>query len=91
MDVPPMAQQTTEADRPGAEIYTGDDFFRRKVGPLPIENVEEIGINRQTALCGSTGRRPSSTPTFRKAARLVSCGAEGAGFVEDSRMRRVMG
>ncbi|CAB1184545.1 unnamed protein product [Spirodela intermedia] len=99
--VPPMAQQTIEAHRPGAEIYTGDDLCRQKAidlleelnlprGLLPIENVEEIGINRQTGFVWLRQKKALNYP-FRKAGRLVSYGAEVTGFVEDRRMRRVTG
>ncbi|CAA6665834.1 unnamed protein product [Spirodela intermedia] len=96
-----MAQQTIEAHRPGAEIYTGDDLCRQKAidlleelnlprGLLPIENVEEIGINRQTGFVWLRQKKALNY-TFRKAGRLVSYGAEVTGFVEDRRMRRVTG
>ncbi|CAA6665264.1 unnamed protein product [Spirodela intermedia] len=82
-----MVQQTIEAHRPGAEIYTGNDLCRQKA----IELLEELNLPRgllpsrtwrrsastvQPASCGSARRRPSTTPSARPA---------------DRRMRRVTG
>ncbi|XP_078434517.1 uncharacterized protein LOC144705625 [Wolffia australiana] len=96
-----MAKNTIDAHREGAEICRGDELCRQKTiqlleelnmprGLLPIQNVEEIGINRRTGFVWLRQKKALNY-TFRKAGRLVSFGAEVTGFVEDRRMRQVTG
>ena len=90
-----------EAHREGAEIYTGDELCRQKSielledlnlpnGLLPIENVEEIGLNRRTGFVWLRQKKVLKY-IFGKAGRLVSYGTEITGFVENRRMRKVTG
>lgn len=96
-----MAQQTIDAHREGAEVYVGDELCRQKSielleelhlprGLLPIENVEEVGYNRQTGFVWLRQKK-ALTHTFRKVSRLVSYASEITAFVEDRRMKRLTG
>ena len=95
-------RNTIEANREGAEIYTGDDLCRQKSielldelnlprGLLPMDgNVEELGINRQTGFLW-VRQKKAFNYTFKKAGRLVSFGTEVTGWLEDRAIRRVTG
>ena len=91
-----------QANREGAEIYTGDDLCRQKSielledlnlprGLLPMDgNVEELGINRRTGFVW-VRQKKALNYTFRKAGRLVCFGTEVTGFLEDRRIKQVTG
>ena len=91
-----------QANREGAEIYTGDDLCRQKSielleelnlprGLLPMDgNVEELGINRRTGFVW-VRQKKALNYTFRKAGRLVCFGTEVTGFLENRRIKQVTG
>ena len=101
--IPLMAHKNSiEANREGAEIYTGDDLCRQKSidlleelglprGLLPMDgNVEELGINRQTGFLW-VRQKKALNYTFRKAGRLVCFGTEVTGFLENRKIKQVTG
>ena len=96
-----MAQQTIDAHREGAEIYTGDELGRQKSielleelhlprGLLPVDNVEEVGYNRKTGFVWLKQKK-ALTHSFRKVGKQVSYAQEISAFVEDKRMKRLTG
>ena len=101
--IPHMAHKNSiDANREGAEIYTGDDLCRQKSidlleelglpsGLLPMDgNVEELGINRQTGFLW-VRQKKALNYTFRKAGRLVCFGTEVTGFLENHKIKQVTG
>ena len=96
-----MAQTTIDAHREGAEVYTGDALCRQKSvellqlfnlpgGLLPLEDVEEVGFNRNSGFVWLRQKK-ARNHTFRKIGRLVSYASEVTAIVEDRRMRRLTG
>ncbi|XP_078433669.1 uncharacterized protein LOC144704960 [Wolffia australiana] len=96
-----MAHNNIKSHHRGAEIYTGDVVCRQKTialleelnlprGLLPVESVDEIGINRLTGFVWLRQKK-ALVYTFPKAGRVVSFGTEVTGFVENRRMRQVTG
>ena len=96
-----MAQDTIEAHRQGAEVYTDNQLCCQKMielleelnlprGLLPTVNIEEMGINRRTGFIWIRQRKAFNY-TYPKAGRLYCFGTEVTDFVENGRVRRVTG
>ncbi|KAG1342086.1 hypothetical protein COCNU_05G003150 [Cocos nucifera] len=96
-----MASQTTESFREGAEVHRGDDLCRKKSiqlleelglpkGLLPLENVEEFGYNRAAGFIWLVQKKKKEH-TFKKIKQTVSYATEVIAFVEQRKMKKIMG
>ncbi|KAJ3671508.1 hypothetical protein LUZ60_007587 [Juncus effusus] len=96
-----MAQQLIEANRDGAEIFTGHEICKKKSlelleevrlprGLLPLSDMEEVGYNRSTGFVWLR-QKNSKTHNFKKIGKNVSYAKEVTAFVEDRKMKRMTG
>ncbi|KAG1342087.1 hypothetical protein COCNU_05G003160 [Cocos nucifera] len=97
-----MASQTIiESHREGAEVSHGDDLCKKKSiqlleelglpkGLFPLENIEEFGYNRAAGFMWLIQKKKKEH-TFKKIKQTVSYATEVTAFVEQRKMKKIMG
>ena len=92
---------TVEAQREGAEVYTGTDLCKKKSielleelhlprGLLPLENMEEVGFNRSSGFVWLRQKKKTDH-VFKKIGKAVSYAPEVTALVQDRRMKKMTG
>lgn len=89
--------------RNGSETFTGDtDLCKLKarellegiklpVGLLPLEDIVEVGVNRDTGFVWMKQKKKKTDHTFKKIGKRVSYSTEVTAFVEERRMMKITG
>ncbi|XP_010942811.1 uncharacterized protein [Elaeis guineensis] len=96
-----MATQTIESHREGAEVHHGDDLCKKQSiqllgelglprGLFPLENIEEFGYNRAAGFMWLIQKKKKEH-TFKKIKQTVSYATEVTAFVEQRKLKKIMG
>ena len=96
-----MGESVLEERRKGAEVATDPVACRERAvgmlrefglpdGLLPLEAMEEFGLNRETGFVWIRQRK-SRYHTFKQVGRLVYYAEEVTGFVEKGKIRKLTG
>ncbi|XP_074280507.1 uncharacterized protein LOC141605573 [Silene latifolia] len=96
-----MSVQFIESHRENAEVYTGAQLCKQKSkellaeinmpnGLLPMDDIQEVGYNRQTGFVWLTQKKPIQHK-FTKISKNVSYDTHVTAFVENKRMKKVHG
>ncbi|KAG0513904.1 hypothetical protein BDA96_10G143300 [Sorghum bicolor] len=97
-----MASQDIKSHRAGAEVITGDAACRKKSvelleelglpkGLFPMEDIKELGYNRETGFMWLIQGKKKVEHTFKKIKQTVSYATEVTAFVEKGKLRKITG